>query len=140
MKQATRLKICNRSLGFILLLMLASGIQLEATSGQYAWSVWLHIILGILLTAASLYHIFLHYKSVNWFARFAKSRNFTTRILWWIFLLTAISGIAATFIWLDGHNHSHFGAIHGKIGFLMVILAIIHAARHLRKKKRSVKL
>lgn len=133
MKQATKLKICNRSLGFILLLMLASGIQLEATSGQYAWSVWLHIILGILLTAVSLYHIFLHYRSGNWFARFAKNRNITTRILWWVFLLTAISGIAATIIWLEGHNHSHLGAIHGKIGFLMVIVAAIHAARHIRK-------
>lgn len=133
MKQATKLKICNRSLGFILLLMLASGIQLEATSGQYAWAVWLHIVLGILLTAVSLYHIFLHYRSGNWFARFAKNRNITTRILWWVFLLTAISGIAATIIWLDGHNHSHFGAIHGKIGFLMVIVATIHAARHINR-------
>lgn len=33
---ASRLKICNRTLGITLLLMLVSGIQLEATSGRYA--------------------------------------------------------------------------------------------------------
>ena len=35
MNTASRLKLCNRTLGFVLLLMLVSGIQLEATSGVY---------------------------------------------------------------------------------------------------------
>lgn len=134
--KAARLKRCNRSLGLTLLLILASGIQLEATSGRYAWSVWVHIILGVALTALSFYHIYLHYKTGNWFARFARNRNTATRILWWVFLLTAVSGLAATALWLADPIHSHFGAIHGKIGFLMVLLAIIHLATHKRKKKQ----
>lgn len=129
---ATRLKRCNRILGPLLFLMLASGIQLEATSGIYPWSVWVHIILGIILTALSFYHIFLHYRRTNWFARFAKNRNTVTRILWWVSILTAITGIAATAIWLDHNHHSHLGAVHGKIGFLMTLLAIIHI-RHKKK-------
>ena len=129
---ATRLKRCNRILGFGLLLMLASGIQLEATSAIYPWSVWVHIILGIILTALSFYHIFLHYRRTNWFARFAKNRNTVTRILWWVSIITAITGIAATAVWIDHNHHSHLGAVHGKIGFLMTLLAIIHI---LRKKK-----
>lgn len=133
MNTALRLKRCNHRLAFLLLITLASGIQLEATSGRYTWSVWLHIVLGILLTVLCAYHIFLHYRKSNWFARFAKNRNTVTRILWWIFLLTTVSGIAATIIWLDGNQHSHFGAVHGKIGFLMVLFAIIHAARNKRK-------
>lgn len=137
MKQIAIIKLCNRLLGAILFMMLISGIQLEVTSGQYAWSVWLHIILGILLTVLSLYHIFLHYRFGNWFARFAKNRNIVTRVLWWAFLLTAISGMAATVIWLIDHGHSHLGAIHGKIGFLMVIVAIMHIVRHIRQRKRS---
>ena len=135
MKPAVKLKVCNRWLGCVLLLMLISGIQLEVTSGQYLWPVWAHIILGMVLTVLSLYHIFLHYRFGNWFSRFATHRNSATRILWWIFQLTAVSGVAATVIWLDGHEHSHLGAIHGKIGFLMVVLAVIHIARHIRKKK-----
>ena len=141
---AARLKRCNRSLGLTLLLILVSGIQLEATSGRYAWSVWVHIIfwvhiiLGVALTALSLYHIYLHYRTDNWFARFARNRNTVTRILWWVFLLTTVSGLAATTIWLATPVHSHLGAIHGKIGFLMALLAIIHVVTHKRKKKQRL--
>lgn len=129
MNTASRLKLSNRTLGFVLLLMLVSGIQLEATSGVYGWSVWVHIILGILLTILSCYHIFLHYRRSNWFARFARNRKAVTRILWWVFLLTVVSGIVATILWLDGNLHSHFGGVHGKIGFLMVLMTVIHVAR-----------
>lgn len=128
-----KLKVCNKWLKVILLLILASGIQLEATSGRYAWSVWVHIVLGLILTGLSIYHIYLHYKNSNWFTRFAKNRNKVTRVLWWVFLLTAVSGIAATLQWLMEGGHSPIGGVHGKIGFLMVIVAIIHAVRHIRQ-------
>lgn len=135
MTPAKRLKVCNRSLGIVLILMLISGIQLEVTSGRYVWSVWVHIVLGIILTALSLYHIRLHYKTGNWFARFVKNKNTVTRILWWVFQLTAITGIAATIEWIIGQHHSPLGGIHGKIGFLMFIVALIHVIRHIHKKK-----
>lgn len=115
--------------------MLASGIQLEATAASYAWSVWVHIVLGTLLTILSICHIYYHYRFSNWFARFAKNRNTATRVLWWVFLLTVISGFAATIQWLVENGHSSIGGVHGKIGFLMVIVAIIHAARHIRQRK-----
>lgn len=136
MNTASRLKICNRSLGFVLILIIVSGIQLEATSGQYAWSMWVHIVLGILLIVFSAYHIFLHYRRSNWFARFARNRNAVTRVLWWIFLLTAATGIVATIVWLDGNLHSHLGAVHGKVGFLMALAAIVHVVKNIRRKKR----
>ena len=132
-----RLKRCYRWLGVALILMLASGIQLEATSGRYLWSVWVHIILGIVLTALSLRHIYLHYRKSNWLSRFAKNRNMLTRVLWWTLLLTVVTGLAATIGWLDGFNHSTLGGVHGKIGFLMVLLGIVHAVRHLSRKHRQ---
>lgn len=132
MKTAQKLKLCNRTLASILVLILASGVQLEATSGKYGWSVWFHIILGILLCVLSCYHIYLHYKFGNWFSRFAKNRNAVTRILWWIFLLTMVSGVAATVVWIGGHGHSPLGGIHGKIGFLMAIAAIFHVGKHIK--------
>ncbi len=137
MKPALKLKLCNRWLGCILILTLASAIQLETTSGRYVWSVWVHIALGIALTILSCYHIYLHYRCGNWFSRFARNRNTATHILWWAFLLTSVSGIAATVIWLDGHDHSHLGAVHGKIGFLMALTAIIHAIRHRKNMARK---
>ena len=98
--------------------------------------MWVHIALGLVLTALAFYHIFLHYRKANWFARFAKNRNTSTRILWWVFLLTAVSGLAATVAWVGDNLHSPLGAVHGKIGFLMVIVAIVHVARHIRAKRR----
>lgn len=133
MNPAQKLRIVDRSLGVTMLLILASGIQLEATYGRYGWSVWLHIALGVALIALSVYHIFLHYRRSNWFARFARNPHTSTRVLWWTFLLTAATGIAATPLWLADGTHSHLGAIHGKIGFLMAIVAIYHALK--RKPK-----
>lgn len=130
-----KLKICNRLLGLVLLLILASGTQLEITSGRYAWSVWTHIVLGIALTGLSFYHIYLHYRRSNWFARFARNRNTSTRVLWWVFLLTAVTGVIAAVAWIASPEHTPFGAVHGKIGFLMFIVAIVHVARHRRAKK-----
>lgn len=135
MKIQEKLKLCNKWLKVMLLLILASGIQLEATGGRYAWSVWVHIVLGVVLTVLSICHIYLHYRKSNWFMRFAKNRNKVTRVLWWVFLLTAVSGIAATIQWIVEGGHSPIGGVHGKIGFLMVIIAVIHAVRQ-RKKTR----
>lgn len=138
MTPAERLRVCDRILGIVLIVMLVSGIQLEATSGRYAWSVWAHIALGIVLTVLSVWHIYLHYRWSDWFARFRKNRNRSTRILWWIFLVTAVTGIIATVVWLVGHDHSPIGAIHGKIGFLMVIVGVIHAVGHKHKRKAAL--
>lgn len=130
MNTAAKLKLCNRALGITLIIMLASGIQLEVTSGRYTWTVWLHIILGVILTILSFGHIYLHYRRSNWFARFGRNPNTATRILWWTFLLTIVSGLAATAIWLVNGTHTPAGAVHGKLGFLMVLLAIIHHRHH----------
>lgn len=137
MSQSIKPKICNRTLGCILILMLASGIQLEATSGEYDWSVWCHIALGLLLCLASVYHIYLHYKTGNWFSRFARNRNRTTRILWWTFLLTAVSGIAATVVWIVDEGHSPLGGVHGKIGFIMAVIAVVHVVGHKSRRRAS---
>lgn len=137
MTPAERLKACDKTLGIVLIVMLVSGIQLEATSGRYAWSVWAHIALGIVLTALSVWHVYLHYRWSDWFARFRKNRNRSTRVLWWVFLLTVVTGIIATVVWLVGHDHSPIGAIHGKIGFLMILAGIIHAVRHKRRRNAA---
>ena len=129
--------MCDRTLGIVLIVMLASGIQLEVTSGRYARSVWAHITLGIVLTALSVWHIYLHYRWSDWFARFRKNRHQSTRILW-LFLLTAVTGVVATVVWLIDGSHSHIGAIHGKIGFLMVIVGVIHAVGHKHKRKAAL--
>lgn len=139
MNTNAKLKICNKWLGCTVILILASGIQLEATYGKYEWSVWIHIVLGIFLTVLSLCHIYFHYKLSNWFSRFAKNRNNATRILWWTFLLTVASGIAASLHWILDPTHSSLGGIHGKIGFLMVLASIIHIVKHKKNTQSPIR-
>lgn len=132
--------MCNRCLGISLLLMLISGIQMEATSGAYAWAVVVvHIVLGLIMTALAVMHIYLHYKRGNWFARFAQNPNMGTRVLWWVFLITAATGIAATVMWIVEPSHSLLGAVHGKIGFLMVLAGVLHHRRHKKPRRAAVK-
>lgn len=125
----------NQRLGFTLILMLVSGIHLEVTEGAYEWAVWVHIGLALTLTALSIHHIFCHYKTGNWFVRFAKNRNKVTCLLWWMSLFTIASGLAATVHWLLTYTHSPLGGIHGKIGLVMALTALVHAARHIRKRR-----
>lgn len=135
MKTATKLTCCNKCLACVFVMMFVSGIQLEATSGKSVWYVWFHIIIGAVFTVLLLYHIYLHYKFSNWFSRLARHRSIIIRFLWMTFLLNFTIGIAASIHWLDGYAHSPLGGIHGKFGFLMVMFAVIHIVRQIRKRK-----
>lgn len=50
MNTAEKLKICNKLLEVTVILMLVSGIKLEATAGKHIWTVWIHIGLGTIIT------------------------------------------------------------------------------------------
>lgn len=129
MTKKTKLKICDITLLPLTLLMLASGVQLEVMHG--GGLVWLivHIILGLIFMGFVGWHIFLHFGSSDWFARFHKLKSQFTRILWWVGLLTLVSGIAVIFQWCIHFGHSPLGGIHGKLGFLMILLIIFHVAK-----------
>lgn len=126
MKKITKLKICNRSLLLLTLAVLASGIQLEATHSSGYASVLIHIIIALLFAAGVGYHIFLHFGRSNWFERMQRQKSVVTRILWWVSIATAVSGLAATVHWLTATGHSPIGGVHGKIGFAMILLAVCH--------------
>lgn len=46
--------------------------------------------------------------------------------------LTLLSGIIATIHWIIQPVHSSIGAVHGKISFLLIGLAVWHIARRCR--------
>ena len=129
MKKLTKLKICNRSLLLATFAVLISGIELEAIKSSSSLSVWIHIILGLLFMGFVCIHIYLHFGKSNWFARFSKLRSQATRILWWLTLITLITGIATTVRWIVTNSHSPLGGIHGKFGFLLLILSIFHIVK-----------
>ncbi|MDD6313492.1 MAG: hypothetical protein PUA78_00530 [Porphyromonadaceae bacterium] len=55
-----------------------------------------------------------------------------TRILWWITLLTLVTVVIATGHWLTSFTHSSIGGVHGKLGFMMIILCLCHIVKRIR--------
>ena len=123
--------LCNWSLLVATAAILISGIQLEVTHSSGDLSVWIHIIIGLLFMALVGIHIFLHFGRSNWFAKFSKLKSQATRILWWMTIITLITGIATAVRWIVTNTHSPLGGIHGKLGFLMIILSIFHIVNRL---------
>ncbi|MDE7440620.1 MAG: hypothetical protein K2M69_00430 [Muribaculaceae bacterium] len=137
MKSAEKLKICNWSLLVSGILILASSIQLEATGSEGIFPIWLHVALGIIFSALVFTHVYLHFKWNNWFKRFQKLKKPVTRLLWYLFLLTLALGIAAFVHWTTTYDHSPLGGVHGKIGFLMMAVAIAHTIKRIKFFKSS---
>lgn len=139
MKKIEKLKICDWCLLIMTLAMLVSGVQLEATDSRGATSVWIHIAVGILFFTLVAYHIFLHFGKSNWFSKFSKQKNQYTRVLWWVSLLTFISAVIAFVHWATSFTHSPIGGVHGKIGFVMIILAVGHICKRIKFFKSNKK-
>lgn len=140
MNKIAKLKICGCILIFLTATILTSGIYLEATDSSGLTAVWIHIVVGIVFFIFIAYHIFLHFGNSNWFSRFHKLKNRATRVLWWVSLATLTTGIIACFHWVMTFSHSPIGGIHGKIGFLMILLSIAHVLKRIKFfKSRSDK-
>ncbi len=123
------MKICNLALVCLGLLMLLSSIQLEILhhTGD-AW-IWIHIILGIFLSVIIAWHLLLHYKS-RWQKLFSKQTKPKIKIMAVLIMLTLVTGLIATVHWLAGYAHNAIGGIHGKLGFLFLIIAVTHCFRY----------
>lgn len=132
MKKITKLRLADSLLLVITVLILISGIQLEILHGAGRLWVILHIIAGLLFFGFIGWHIYLHYGWKNWFKRFQDQKNVVTKILWWIGIITFVSGVIAIIHWAGGLGHSPIGGIHGKFGFLMIVFAIGHIIKRIK--------
>lgn len=132
MTKKSKLKLCNWMLLISTVAILGSGIELEIIHGDNIASVAIHIILGIIFESLAIWHIYLHCGNRNWFLSFSKLKKPVTRILWWLFILTLVSGLVALFHWGGTLIHSPIGGIHGKIGFLMIAVAIGHIIKRIK--------
>lgn len=136
MKKSEKLKLCNWSLLIMLILTLASGIQLEVTESKGVFPVWLHIIVSTIFLSLCINHIYLHFGWKKWLFKFSKLKSVVSRILWWVTVVTIISAIIAFVHWLTIGVHSPVGGVHGKIGFLMILVAIGHTVKRFAFFKR----
>ena len=136
MTKVQKLKICDWTLAILLPIVLASSIQLEATSSSGIFPVILHIIVALPFICLIVWHIFLHFQWKKWLTKFSNLKV-PTRILWWLYILALVSGIVAFIHWLIESRHSTLGGIHGKIGFLMIALAIGHTIKRIKFFRRK---
>lgn len=130
MERPVKLRICDSWLLVLTALMLASGIQLEATSGAVAAWVWAHVAGGIILALCIWWHVKLHKQAMLGTPKVPHRRK--PAGLRWLavaWALTLITGIVATAHWVPEQMHSTIGGVHGKIGFLAIILAVPHVAK-----------
>lgn len=112
--------------------MLASGVQLEMLSGESRWWIWIHVVAGCVFFGLIIWHVFLHYRWNDWEARLCRQGSANTRWLAAVGVLTLFTGLWTTAVWIADPVHGKLGAVHGKLGFLMLVLAGWHAARRAR--------
>lgn len=94
--------------------------------------ITMHIAITLILMAMCIIHIKLHYGQVANWLRCLKKGKMQTR---WVFILCTlalITGILATIIFFT-HGHTPFGGIHGKIGFAVLLLMILHLTKRLSR-------
>ncbi len=139
MKQLKKLKICNWTLLIFGILILSSGIQLEATGSSGILPVWIHVIIGLIFSGLVFFHIYLHFKWKNWFSMFNKIKSRVTRILWYAYVITFVLGVIAWIRWMAVGQHSVLGGVHGKIGFIFIALAIGHTVKRVKFFKNRAK-
>lgn len=136
MTKFQKLKICDWALAILLPIVLASSIQLEATSSSGILPVVIHVMVALTFLSLIVRHIYLHFQWKKWLTKFSRLK-LPTRILWWLYLLTFLTGIATFIHWLISTRHTPLGGIHGKIGFLMIAFAIAHTLRRLKFFRRK---
>lgn len=88
------------------------------------------------------YHVFLHFVTSNWLTKIRKQRSHVMSIMWWMTLASLVTGIVSTIHWLSTFSHAHIGGVHGKLGFLMIILSLGHICKRIKffrsKAKKSL--
>lgn len=132
MTKPEKIRLCDWMLVVTTLLILASSIQSEATSGRSLPWVWIHIILGCCFFANIIWHVYLHFGWKSWIQKFVNQKSRVTKWLAVLGLLTLISGIIVFFHWTESYTHSSIGGFHGKIGFIFLALAIWHTLKRIR--------
>lgn len=144
MDKRTQSKICNWSLLVFAILMLASGIQMEVTAGAnflgIAFPTYMvfHVVVGIMMTVAVFWHIWLHFSWRKWMKRFAALKKRDTKALAIIATLVLFTGIVALLLLLlNGMQHNGVGGLHGKIGFVFLAVGLYHIVKRIRFYKRN---
>ena len=130
------LSICNSCLLLLAPFVLSSGIVLEHLHGEHfcgientLW-VYMHIAISCLMTCLVVWHVWLNWQKVNkWYIRLMTHRSQGLKIIFFLYLMTTISGIITMPLWLHC-GHIGIGGVHGKIGFMSALCILLHIIKH----------
>ncbi len=127
----------NKGLIICGLILIISSVILEFMGGKdlaylaFNRSVGIHLIIVSVFTLLIGLHILIHQKDKPIYQKFA-FRNKPTKVLMIVLLLTAVSGIPSTILFIAGHTHHIIGGIHGKFGLIFIILSLLHIKKRFR--------
>ena len=144
MTKAERIKICNIALLLTALPMFVSSIQMEVCGGKplanldFAHYMAIHAILGSVMIALLITHLFMHFGWQSWLQKIKKLKSKPTKLLCALFLLMLVSGIVSLLHNVALMGHSIIGAIHGKIGFVFLAICIGHIIKRWWWFKKNV--
>ena len=125
-----KLKICNISLLAITPAVLATSIILEASHGQsvlglkFNFWVIIHLVAVLAMTGLVCWHLRMNWGKISgWAKKISGKASGASKALAILIAFTALTGLASVQQWLI-HGHSPIGGVHGKIGFLFILIAV----------------
>jgi len=124
-------------LSVLLSIVIFSSILQEALFGE-TWMgmsnltlTLMHIFFALALMVLCYIHIKAHYGNLAKWKAGLKRSKVMPRILFWIMLITLITGILSTLSYFT-MGHSGIGGVHGKIGFVALAFMLEHLIRRFR--------
>ncbi len=130
-----KLFVVNVVLLVLLVLALASSLLNEFLHGAFfyfcnrTWTI-LHVIICLAMFAFLAWHLYLNCgKASSWWKRLRRQKPLS-KWLFWISIFTLLSGLFAMIYFFVGHTT--LGGVHGKIGFVALLLMIIHTAQRIK--------
>lgn len=143
MEKIKKLRLCDLLLMPITILVLLSSIQMEACGGEglfrlpFSFWMYLHCILGTLMFVLIVEHLYLHFGKSKWLTK-VKGLKRQTKWLCTIFAILLVISVVAFVRIIVLTAHSPIGAVHGKIGFLFLLLCIWHTAKRWKWIKKQI--
>lgn len=144
MTKLKQLKIANTILLILLPLILFSSIQMEISSGDsfagisFQWIVIIHVVINIIAILCTLWHLYLHFEWKNWISKIKKLKSVNAKTIIIVTCVVFISGMISLFHLLPSWQHGTIGGIHGKFGFLFILLGIYHIIQRWKWIKKNL--
>jgi len=142
MTKKEKLRICDIVLLIVAVLVLVSSIQMEASAGESFMGVpfvaymVIHVVLALTMMLLVGYHLYLHFGWKKWINKLHKTPKRATRVLSVFALLTLLTGAAALIVLSVNMQHTPLGGIHGKMGFIMIVVALGHTIKRFKFLKK----